>query len=147
MFDLCSKAMERLSGDHRSEEYNKHILPHCQALVEAIGHRMAYEAAREAGIAEDVLALYEACVLRNLPAWYVGKIGLNIKSQFGNEVQAMDSISLRLDSLLDATGAEKYCTAPIVKDGSWGAFVDSLQANDGEDSASAHSQARFKSKL
>jgi hypothetical protein len=108
---------------------------------------MAYEAAHEACVAEDVLALYESCVLLNLPAWYVGKVGLNIQSRFDKEVKAMDSMALRLDTLLDATGAEKYCTAPIVDDGSWGAFVDSLRAYDGEGNASPHSHARAQCRL
>ncbi|KAF7590618.1 hypothetical protein BBP40_002613 [Aspergillus hancockii] len=124
--------MGAVNGNHRSEELNAHTLPHCQALVEAIGHRMAYEAAHEADVAEDILALYEVGVLMNLPAWYVGKTGLNIQSRFDYEVQAMNSIILRLDILLDATGAEKYCTSLIVSERSWEVFVGSLQAYDGE---------------
>lgn len=45
---------------HRSSAFNRLIVPQCHSIVEAIGHRMAYEAAFEAGINKPTISLYEA---------------------------------------------------------------------------------------
>ncbi|KAL5362174.1 acyl-CoA dehydrogenase NM domain-like protein [Aspergillus floccosus] len=127
IFNLCRQYLQGLHGDHRSEGYNANVLPHSQVLVEAIGHRMAYESALEAGIERDFLVLYEANVLLHAPAWYVSGMGLDIEAQFKNEVQAMDSILPKLNRLLDETGAGPYCSAAIVTDESWNRFLDGLR--------------------
>ncbi|KAK9234724.1 acyl-CoA dehydrogenase/oxidase C-terminal [Lipomyces kononenkoae] len=127
IYRVCTKILKSLHEGHRSDEYNTQILPHCQVLVEAIGHRMAYESARDTGIDKDLLALYEAGVLLHAPAWYVKSACLDIKSQFVCEAKAMNSILPRLDQLLDETGAGPYCTAPIITDEDWHSFVDGLQ--------------------
>lgn len=126
IFKLCRQSLQGLHDGHRSDGYNATVLPHSQVLVEAIGHRMAYESAREAGIESDLLALYEASVLLHAPAWYVSGMGLDIEAQFKNEAQAMSSILPRLNRLLDGTGAGPYSSAAIVTDESWDRFVASL---------------------
>ena len=45
LFEEARKIMADLQCEHRSETFNRAILPLCQPLVEAIGHRMAYDAA------------------------------------------------------------------------------------------------------
>ncbi|KAK9238581.1 acyl-CoA dehydrogenase/oxidase C-terminal, partial [Lipomyces kononenkoae] len=127
IYRFCRTILKSLHDGHRSDDYNSQILPHCQVLVEAIGHRMAYESARDSGIDKDLLALYEAGVLVRAPAGYVESACLDIKSQFECEANAMDSILPRLDQLLDETGAGPYCTAPIITDEDWLSFVDGLQ--------------------
>ncbi|KAK9369881.1 acyl-CoA dehydrogenase/oxidase C-terminal [Lipomyces kononenkoae] len=146
IYRVCKKILKSLHDDHRSDEYNTQILPHCQVLVEAIGHRMAYESARDTGIDKDLLALYEACVLLHAPAWYVESACLDIKSQFECEATAMDSILPRLDKLLDETGAGPYCTAPIITDEDWHSFVDGLQGC-GKEQADTVTELNHRSRL
>ncbi|KAI9375221.1 acyl-CoA dehydrogenase NM domain-like protein [Aspergillus egyptiacus] len=139
IFAFCQKTLFSLcSGRHRSEEFNTHVLPHCQTLVEAIGHRMAYEAAREARVDEDHLALYQSAVLLQAPALYIQESGLkgDIWSEFEKEALALDRLLPKLDALLEETGAGPYCTAAIVSDGDWDFFVDGLQGFRGEGSQS-----------
>lgn len=43
---------------HRSQEFNKHILPLCNDLLRASGFRMAYEYAIAAGIEQPILDMF-----------------------------------------------------------------------------------------
>ncbi|KAL4995026.1 acyl-CoA dehydrogenase NM domain-like protein [Aspergillus recurvatus] len=148
IFAFCRKTVLSLRSGHRSEEFNTYVLPHCQTLVEAIGHRMAYEAAREAGVDENLLALYEAAVLLQAQALYIQESGLDVRPEFEKEAVAMDSVLPRLNSLLNATGVGPYCTAAIVSDEAWDTFVDGLQAVGGEVARLAYMQQEsIQSKL
>ncbi|KAL5048226.1 hypothetical protein BDW71DRAFT_205763 [Aspergillus fruticulosus] len=140
VFAFCRRIFLSLRGGHRGEEFNSYILPHCQTLVEAIGHRMAYEAACEAGVDEEILALYEAAVLLQAQALYIQVSGLDVRPELEKEAIAMDSVLPRLDCLLDATGVGPYCTAAIVSDESWDTFVGGLQAFGGEGTGLASMQ-------
>ena len=101
---------------------------------------MAYEAAHEADVDEDMLSLYEAAVLLDSQALYIQESGLDMRSVFKQEAEAMDRILPRLDCLLDATGVGPYCAAPIVSDESWLTFADGLQAFGGEGCGFVHGQ-------
>ncbi|KAL4756026.1 putative acyl-CoA oxidase [Aspergillus foveolatus] len=147
IFSFCRKTVLSLRSGHRSEDYNTYVLPHCQTLVEAIGHRIAYEAAHEAGVDDDLLALYEATVLLQAQALYIQESGLDVRSEFEKEAVAMDSVLPRLNRLLDATDVGPYCTAAIVSDESWDTFVDGLQAFGGEETGFAYTQESIRSML
>ncbi|CEL01765.1 hypothetical protein ASPCAL01343 [Aspergillus calidoustus] len=133
-FNICNSTLATINSNHRDAEYNKLILPHAQHLIESIGHRMAYEAARAAGVDGDLLALYEAGVLFQAPGWYVATMGLDIRGVFGNESGAMDRVLGRLGEVIE--GLEKevgaYCKAPILGDEQWAAFVAGLEGIGGD---------------
>jgi hypothetical protein len=90
---------------------------------------MAYEAARAGGVDEDLLALYEAGVLFQVPGWYVSTMGLDIRGVFGDESVAMDRVLGRLGEVVGRLEQEvgAYCTAPILGDKQWEGFVGGLQ--------------------
>lgn len=128
LFDECRTAAVKIMGfDHRSVEFNNVILPRCQSLVEAIGHRMAYEAAVAAGVDADLLALYEAGVIMQDSSWYVEHAGLTRGELFDRESRALDAVLPRLEEMLDATGAEEYVDAPILSQEAWDNFESSLE--------------------
>ncbi|KAH8701956.1 acyl-CoA dehydrogenase/oxidase [Talaromyces proteolyticus] len=127
LFDECrTAAAQKMSTDHRSVEFNNAILPRCQSLVEAIGHRMAYEAALAAGIDPDLLALYEAGVIMQDSSWYVQHAGLTREMQFDRESSAMNAVLPRLEQMLDDTDAKEYVDAPILSKDAWNDFENSL---------------------
>ncbi|KAE8326404.1 hypothetical protein BDV39DRAFT_193685 [Aspergillus sergii] len=118
-------------GAYRKAEFNTRILPRCQTLVEAVGHRLAYEAALDAGVPSELLDLYETGVVLRHSGWFVENLALDTETQFNMEMQAMNSILPRLGDLLNATGAEPYCTAPIMSDEAWMEFTRSLEVHRG----------------
>ncbi|OQE88305.1 hypothetical protein PENNAL_c0017G11826 [Penicillium nalgiovense] len=108
------KELHRHIKDHRSAEYNSYILPHCRPMILAIGQRMAYEAAANAGVDPSLLALYEAGAIKSDPSWYVEYQGLSRKAQFEMERKALDGVLPRLDEHLRNLDIEAFCTAPML---------------------------------
>ena len=133
IYDECREIMRSIKGDHRSAESNNALLPRFRPLVEAIGNRMAYEAAVQAKVDPDLLALFEAGVILQDPSWYVQHAGLTRIAQFEKESVAMNACLPRLEELLEATGAREYVhDVPIVSDENWSEFVKSLRTFEGE---------------
>lgn len=128
LFEECRTAAAKTnSTDHRSVEFNNAILPRCQPLVEAIGTRMAYEAAVAAGVDADLLALYEVGVLLQDSSWYIQHAGLTREMLYDRESRALDAVLPRLGELVQKTGAKEYVDAPILSQEAWNDFENSLE--------------------
>lgn len=117
---------------HRSEAVNRMILPSCLPLVEAIGHRMAYEAAVAEGVPQYLIDLYVASVVKFDAAWYAEHAKLGRQAQEDMEMQALDAVLPHLGSLVRDMGMSAHITAPIVSDDRWDRFVDGLEEFEGE---------------
>ncbi|KAJ5933849.1 Acyl-CoA dehydrogenase/oxidase [Penicillium verhagenii] len=120
------------NGAHRSEAFNRDILPLALPLVEAIGHRMAYEAAVDADIDLTLLNLYESGVIREDSAWYVEQGGLSRAIQREMEAQAADELLPRLKDLLMVSGIQPYSNAPMTSKTLWNDFVSGLEVFSGD---------------
>ncbi|KAJ5926541.1 hypothetical protein N7516_008314 [Penicillium verrucosum] len=120
-----------ISGGHRGEDYDRLILPKSQGFVEAIGYRIAYEAAIEAGVHPDLVILFEIWVMIQDLSWFVQHASVTREQIFQMEAERISAVLPRLNELLDATGAGPYCTAPIVSQASWEHFVDRLETKTG----------------
>ncbi|OKL64197.1 hypothetical protein UA08_00272 [Talaromyces atroroseus] len=146
LFDECRMAAAQTmstSGGHRSVGFNNAILPRCQSLVEAIGHRTAYEAALDAGIDSDLLTLYEAGVIMQDSGWYVQHVGLTREMQFDRESRALNAVLPRLEGMLDGTGAGEYVDAPILSQGAWDEFERSLEVFQAPSLSTEHVQSKL----
>ncbi len=132
LFDEARGIMASIGTGHRSQGFNRHILPLCQPLVEAIGHRMAYEAAVKAKVDPDLIALFVAGVVKHDSSWYVEHMSLHRREQQEMEDSAIMATLPRLEEFLEATGARPYCVAPIVSDEGWDRFMEALPHCDGE---------------
>uniref|UniRef100_A0A0W0G8C9 Acyl-CoA oxidase C-alpha1 domain-containing protein n=1 Tax=Moniliophthora roreri TaxID=221103 RepID=A0A0W0G8C9_MONRR len=115
------------STSHRDPEFEHHSLPQCQALMVAIGVRLAYESAMAANIDQRVLDLFIASVMKLDPAWYSESAGISRGDQHRMEVDCAMALLPQLESLLAKLDVQEYIMAPIVSDQSWNAFVNSLQ--------------------
>ncbi|RAH42161.1 uncharacterized protein BO95DRAFT_476084 [Aspergillus brunneoviolaceus CBS 621.78] len=118
--------LHTMSDGHRGADYNRVLLPQCLPIVEAIGQRMAYEAALDAGVEPNLLALYEAGVVLQDPAWYAEHCGLSRGAQLDQERRALDALEPRVEELLDGLGVERFCTAPILSAEQMERFVAGL---------------------
>ena len=112
---------------HRSSEVNRLVLPYCQPTMEAIGHRMAYDAAVAAGVRPCLIDLYVANVVKLDPAWYAEHTGLSRAAQLAAEEAAHDAVFPLLGELVREMDVFAYVHAPIVSDGAWDAFVGGLK--------------------
>ncbi|KAL4767074.1 hypothetical protein BDW60DRAFT_227045 [Aspergillus nidulans var. acristatus] len=119
-------------GVHRSEEFNRNILPLSLPLIQAIGHRMALEAAKETNIDSKIYTLYKSGVILEDSAWYTEQGGISRKAQREMEAQAADALLPDLEKLVYETGAAPYSSAPMTSDRLWNAFVSELETFAGE---------------
>jgi hypothetical protein len=133
---LFSEAKEILlksaKGAHRSDNFNRDILPLALPLVTAIGHRMAFEAAVEANIDSKLIALYRSGVIKEDSAWYVEKGGLSRAIQREMETQAADDLLPQLDEIITTSGMQDYSKAPMTSKALWDDFVDGLVVYTGD---------------
>ncbi|PPQ93408.1 hypothetical protein CVT25_004725 [Psilocybe cyanescens] len=106
------------------------LLPACQPLLEAIGHRMAYEVAVKAGLDQEIIDLFLASVIKLDQAWYSENAGITRDQQSKMEADAAERLLPRLDEFLEALNTKEFITAPIASDESWNQFVDSLETLD-----------------
>ena len=112
---------------HRDAEVNRRILPHCQPFVAAIGHRMAYDAAVDAGVMPALTDLYVADVVQADGAWYAEQTTFSRSARNAAEEGALDAVLPHMEHLIDDLGAKPYLTAPIVSDEAWDEFTAGLQ--------------------
>ncbi|KAF7587803.1 hypothetical protein BBP40_006684 [Aspergillus hancockii] len=131
--------LKRVGGIHRSEEFNRNILPLSLQLIQAIGHRMALEAAKQAKIDPKLCALYESGVVTGDPAWYAEQGGISRRAQKEMEAQAADALLPDLEHLVQDTGAQPYSNAPMASERIWNIFVSQLKAFSGEASFDIYS--------
>jgi acyl-CoA oxidase len=137
LFDELSATLAS-APHHRSDVVNRSILPRCRAFVEAIGHRMAYDAAVAAGVSPALVDLFVARAMKLDPAWFVEEAGIGRAAQATMEESALDAVLPHVERLVGDFGAEPYLTAPIVSDAAWDTFVEGLpvyrSAEHGQDS-------------
>ncbi|POR33535.1 Acyl-CoA oxidase/dehydrogenase, central domain protein [Tolypocladium paradoxum] len=111
---------------HRADTFNKQILPLCRNLVEAIGCRMAFEAARQYGVPSIVLRLYELLSMSADLSWYVEN-GITTRVEFARLLtSAYDAALPVLLALQEVDEANDFATAPIMTEKAWSKFMCTL---------------------
>ncbi|KAI0644433.1 acyl-CoA dehydrogenase NM domain-like protein [Trametes meyenii] len=117
---------------HRSAEVSRLILPRCQPMMEAIGYRMAYDAAVQQGVRPALIDLYVSNVVALDAAWYSEHAGLSRAEQQAMSTRAMDAVLPMLDELVKEMDVLAYITAPIISDERWNVFVGGLKTYVGD---------------
>ena len=120
------RTMVSASG-HRDPETEAIILPQCQGLIEAIGHRMAYDAAVEDGLDQHLIDSYVSHAISVDPSWYSEEAEIPRALQKKKEVESATASFRHLESLLGRLDVDSYVTAPMVSDERWEAYERSLQ--------------------
>ena len=114
------------ASGHRNPETEAILLPQCQGLIEAIGHRMAYDAAVEEGLDQHLIDTYVSHVISVDPSWYSEEAGIPRSVQKKMELESTTASFKHLESLLERLDVDSYVTAPIVSDERWEAYERSL---------------------
>jgi acyl-CoA oxidase len=112
--------------NHRDGSIDTSVLPLCQALIEAIGARMAFEAACDR-LPGEVMDLFLASTIRKDAAWYASNADLDGAAQARMEAEAARALLPRINILMDMLDIKPYVVAPIVSDEEWGYYVNSLE--------------------
>ncbi|EKM53857.1 uncharacterized protein PHACADRAFT_145387 [Phanerochaete carnosa HHB-10118-sp] len=131
IFEEC-RAVLASCAHHRSNEVNKLILPQCQAIIEAMGHRMAYEAAVAAGVQQPLIDLYVASCMKLDAAWYIENAGVSRRVLAEMETKALDAVLPQVGQLIKAMNVEPWITSKIISDERWNSFIATCQVFDGQ---------------
>lgn len=115
--------------------------------MEAIGHRMAYDAAVAQGVRPALVDLYVANVVKQDPAWYAENAGLGRAAQLAMETRAQDAVLPILGELIQEMDVFAYVNAPLVSDERWDAFVDRLRTYEGNARVDAFEQGPVHNEL
>ena len=124
--------IESIPEGHRSEEFNRLLIPLCRPIVEAIGNRMVYETALAAGVVDpDLLALYEVGAVKANLSWYTER-GLLTRAKVREmENDAVDAVRPRLSEMLDSLSIAPYVKVPILEESNWTDFAEGLEGFKG----------------
>ena len=129
MSDMKS-SLEAIGGyrEHRGPAFDRHILPRCRLLAEAIGNRMAYEAAQTSGLSPAILSLYEHISLgEDLDQLPVIGLQSRTRTQSGGSAPYDFVLAQIRSESAHRSEIDDYVTAPIASEESWKSFVNSLQ--------------------
>lgn len=131
LFKEAESTLASLGGykTHRGHGFNSHILPKCKSLIEAIGNRMAYEAAEAAGCHRTVLSLYEKLCMSTDLSWYTENASITRSDFFKSINNAFESALPYLLYRLEAQKNElKDCIyARFATKASWNTFLLELK--------------------
>ncbi|KAJ8487671.1 hypothetical protein ONZ45_g14251 [Pleurotus djamor] len=116
-------------SDHRTEEFERLVLPRCQPLLQAVGHRIAYDSACKDNIDEDLINLYVSQCYKQDAGWYAESGGVSVAEQRKLEIDSASRLLPQLDNLLVLLGNDEGITAPMVSDELWDKFVQSLPSH------------------
>ena len=121
------RAALAVAPSHRSAAYDRHVLPRSLSLIQSIGHRIAYEAAREAQLDGPLLDLYEVASMLQDEAWYIERLGVTRAQLREREASAIEAVFPHLEEYLAQMDVAPYVVAPIVSEERWEQFLGSLQ--------------------
>jgi acyl-CoA oxidase len=125
LFSELRAALAAAPG-HRSATYDIEVLPRSLPLVLAIGHRIAYDAARAAHVDAPLLDLFEVSAVLQDEAWYVECLGISRADLRRREAHALEAVFARLEEYLVRMDVAQFIVAPIVSDEKWKQFFGTL---------------------
>lgn len=123
---LIHEARQRLGSmrSHRSDEFNRHILPTCLQIVEAMGSRFAFDAAVEQRVDPRLIDMFVASMMSQDSAWYAEVASLSRATQAEMLDTAILALEENLEEFIRESESDATVLAPIVSDEKWNAFRD-----------------------
>lgn len=121
------RAVLAVAPSHRSAAYDREVLPRSLPLIQAIGHRIAYDAAREAQVDDPLLDLFEVASMLQDEAWYVERLGVTRAELREREARAIEAVFPHLEEYLTQMDVAPYVVAPIVSEERWEQFLGTLR--------------------
>ncbi|KAF2647194.1 hypothetical protein K491DRAFT_741882 [Lophiostoma macrostomum CBS 122681] len=141
VWDEARQTSASLKGGHRGKEFNSRILPLALSLVQATGHRMAYEAAKHVmahgndqglGMTPQVLALYESTCMMEDQSWYVENGIMSRQELLHRNVDATNTLLPLLEGMIKDPAVDAFVSAPMVDQDRLACFFSSLISFQGQ---------------
>ena len=116
---------------HRDEAFNNLVLPQSELAITALGHALAYDAARAAGVPAPLLELFECYVVQLDPTWYSEHAGISGDAFRRKEDAAAQAALPQLKEYVDQMDVRRWVTAPILSDAAWSRWHAALPIHSG----------------
>ena len=113
-------------SNHRSDAFAQHVTPRARDLVQAIGHRFAYDCA-SGTVRQELIDVWESdCVLENA-AWYVENTGMSNRELQETRILAIERARPHLQAIIDEFDmAKHHGSTPLVSSEGMAGFVRDL---------------------
>jgi acyl-CoA oxidase len=140
VWDEARKMCASLKSGHRSPDFNARILPLSLPLVQATGHRMAYEAAKNTlvngsahglTVTPEVLDLYESTCMMEDQSWYVENGIMSRQDLLDRDIGATTSMLPLLGDMINDPVTDDFIDAPMVEKDRLAAFFSRLPSFHG----------------
>ncbi|KAJ6594365.1 acyl-CoA oxidase [Mycena capillaripes] len=126
VFVEMRELLKGINNKHRSEDFNRLLLPRSKALIIAIGQRMAYEAAVDAKVDPVLVSLYEASAVIQDLSWYTESGNVRRKDAMAAEDVALTAAFAKLDYFLEQLDLGPFIHAPVISQTAWDKYVSNL---------------------
>lgn len=128
---------------HRSKQFSDFVLPICQSLIEAIGYRMAYDAAIAAKLPAPLIDMLVLDAVKADMGWYIEHGHMTCDKFAALEADAVERSMPSLDQWVMQMDVESCVKAPIVSPQAWSSFMQDLPLFTSHSSPSSHEQTRI----
>jgi acyl-CoA oxidase len=133
LFNDLQKYLSRDSkgrSNHRSDAFAQHVTPRARDLIQAIGHRFAYDSAARS-VRQELIDVWESdCILEDA-AWYVEHTGLSSQKLQEIRILAIERARPHLQSIVDGFEMGKHHgSTPLVSKTSSDDFLRDLPSFD-----------------
>lgn len=121
-------------SNHRSDIFAQHVTPRARDLVQAIGHRLAYDSAYQSkSVRQELLDVWEVDCMLEDAAWYVENAGITNQELQESRVLAIERARPHLQSMIDGFDmAKHHGSTPLVSGESFAAFMAALPSFESE---------------
>lgn len=120
--------------NHRSDAFAQHVTPCARNLIEAIGHRYAYDSALASNIVQqEVIDVWESECLLQDAGWYVENTDLTYHEIHHRHTSAVERLRPHLQSIIDGFGLEKHFgSTPLISTENFDGFLRELPEFGGD---------------
>lgn len=119
-------------SNHRSDAFAQHVTPRARDLVQAIGHRFAYDCA-SGSVREELIDVWESDCMLEDAAWYVEHTDLSNRELQKKRILAIERARPHLQAVIDEFDmAKHHGSTPLVSSDRFAGFVKDLPSYEGQ---------------
>jgi hypothetical protein len=128
-----SNTLRGIAEGHRSDEFNRMLLPKAEETIAAIGYALAYDAAVRAGVEKSLLDIFVGSIIRLDPTWFLCEGGFSTAEDIDRfEDQAISAAVPHLDRYIESLGVNRFVTSPLATEDGWTHYLPSLPKFEGQ---------------
>lgn len=118
------------NSNHRSDEFARNVTPRARDLIQAIGHRLAYDSVVDSGtVRQELIDVWESNCVLEYAAWYVEHAGMSSREIHAKHVAAVERTRPHLEAIIQEFDMERYFgSTPLVSSEAEDEFMRGLPA-------------------